>query len=233
MILSRTNLLAVKMTKTDKDIPALDTLHIRKDGGTIGTNGMAVVAISPVMPEMLKHSLLKDEPLESDTSISSDSVSEILKNIPKDTKFSGVTELCSVKKKNGRVKFGLHDGKRKKSIEAKQFNGSYVQYLDVFERAYNTSTIIKTATNLKRLITVLKCIDDICSDSSKECPVFLQFTEQGNIIIRAKNPKNGQHVISIMKAYDGIEGHFPEYSDFEKSLFKSKEVRKVRKVKRK
>ena len=51
MIVSRDQLLAVKLAGNDKKIPALSTLHITHDGDVISCNGRTVMLIEAVPEE--------------------------------------------------------------------------------------------------------------------------------------------------------------------------------------
>lgn len=230
MIFSKQNLSIVQITKTDKAITALDNLHLCSDGSTVATNGTAVVAVSPVEERMSKNSVLDSTKMEFPETITAESAKEILRYIPRDTKFGGVLEHVDYAK--GEFKF--HDGKRGKSIEARTYDREYVNYKAVFERAFKQPTEIKTAVNLKRLIAVLQCVDSVCSDSSGNTPVYLQFTKDADVIIRCENRKTKQRIIGIFKAYSGVESQWLALSAWEQTLCGVRRaVARINKVKRK
>lgn len=225
MIFSKSNLQVVKMTKVDNKIPVLDNVHFMSNGGTVGTNGVAVIAVSPVEKRFLDHVIFEKEkikPLNISYTISAESIREVLKVLPKDTKFSGVLELVNF---SGDA-IELHDGKRKKSIEVKQYAREYTEYKDVFKTAYKTIKdhgAVSTAINLDRLYSIIDCLKEICNDTAQNTILFIQFTNRGDIVFRTRN-KQGQQVVSMIKAYSGVEGSIPEFTNWEKDLFSVNEI---------
>jgi hypothetical protein len=208
------------MTKIDNKIPSLDNIHIRKDGSTIGTNGIAVIAVSPVNKKFSDHAVFdkdKIKGLDLSYTISAESIRDVLKVLPNDSKFGGVLELVNF---NGN-EVEIHDGKRKKSIEMKKYNREYIPYQDVFKEAYKTAKeqgMVQTAINLNRLLSVIESLKEICNDSTQNTILFIQFTKRGDIIFRTQN-KYGQRIVSIVKAYDNVEGSIPAFTDWENDLF--------------
>jgi hypothetical protein len=228
MKLSKGNLLAVELTKTDKAIPALDNVHITKDGGTVATNGLAVLCVSPVADDMREKVPLDERKMFSNETIASETAKEVLKNMPRDTKFRGVLEHCDY----ASGKFELTDGKRRRTLSAKTWPRDYVNYRDVLTNAHTKRDGKRCAVNLKRLMTILQTIDKICPDSSKNSAVFLEFTEDNNIFFRCTNPATQQKVLAYMKAYDTREMPWPELDEWERDLLGEKTSRKIKKEKR-
>lgn len=227
MKLSKGNLYAVEMTKEDKNIPALDNVHITKEGATIATNGLAVLAVSPVSDYMKKKVPGNDREMLTNETVSSETIKEIIKNIPRDTKFKGILEHCDYA--NGT--FDLADLKRKRSISAKTYPREYVNYKDVLVNARKKINKVKCAVNLKRMLSILNTIDKICPDTSKNSAVFLEFTEDNNIFFRCQNVATEQKVIAYMKAYDTSEMAWPELDNWERDLLGVKPLRKIKKMK--
>lgn len=221
MLISRYNLLIHRMTKQDKGIPMLDNVHFEGDGTSIATNGLAVVTVSPVQEKMREQVILEDKSDSSDITISSESVKEVLKSLPKDTKYSGILEHCIIENTgSGKAKFRLSDGKRKRSIEIKTYDNEYIGYNKVLQKSYqDNENNVKTAVNLSRLLSVLSTISECCPDTSYQTPVFMEYNSDGNIIFRATNQKNGQQIIAVMKSYHGSEGKIPKLSEWERKMF--------------
>ena len=227
MKLSKGNLRVVELTKIDKQIPVLDTIHITKEGGTVATNGMAIICVSPVTKEMKEKVPLKESKMFTDETISSETAKEVLKNIPSDKKFRGVLEHCDYS--SGKFKFT--DGKRGKTLSAKTWPRDYVDYKSVLQNANKKRDGKRCAVNLKRLLAVLETIDKICPDSSKNSAVFLEFTKDNNIFVRGANIKTDQRVLAFMKAYDFSETRWPELDEWERDLLGLKAPRKIKKEK--
>ena len=215
MILNKINLLIHELASIDKAIPVLNNVHITKDGSTIAANGKSIIAVSPV-PSTLKENVPLYETESDPVTISSESVKEILKNIPKDILFNGLLEHCD--QKNG--EFIISDGKRKKKIEAKTYQKNYINYKKVFRKASLSSRIHKIVLNRKRLIKLLQTMEKICPDSSGESAVYIEFSRDNDIILRSINHSTGQRCIALMTSYAGIEGKWMEADIWEKKLTK-------------
>lgn len=225
MKLSKGNLLAVELTRVDKSIPALDNVHITPSGATIGSNGMAVLAVGPVSDEMRDKVPLDEKEMLGAETVSAETIKEILKNMPRDTQFRGVLEHCDY----AHGKFELTDGKRRRSISAKTFPRDYVNYLGVMRNARERLDSKRCAVNLKRLLAVLTTLDKICPDSSKNSAVFMEFTSDNSIFIRARNVATDQRSVAYMKAYDTEEMPWPELDAWEAELLTGKKTRKIKK----
>ena len=227
MKISKGNLLVVELTRLDKQIPVIDHVHIRKDGCTVATNGMAVMCVSPVTEEMKEKIPLDEKKMFTDETVASETIKEILKNMPRDTKFKGVLEHCDYASGN----FELTDGKRRRNISAKTWHRDYINYRDVLKNAHKRRNGQRCVVNLKRLLTILQTINKICPDSSKNSAVFLEFTEDDNIFIRSTNNATDQKILAYMKAYDKKEISWPELDEWEKDLLGEKKSRKIKKEK--
>lgn len=237
MIISRKNLLIYKMTSQDKSIPILDNVFICKDGSSVASNGMSAILISPVDAAMLEHVIVEDSGGLDEVLVSTESIKEVLKNLPKDTKFAGVLEHCSVGiGRGGKCKFKVYDGKRTRAIDVKHHKKSYIDYRKTLKTVRDKKVSVSTAINLSRLNGLIAVINEICVDSSHDTPVYIDFTSDGDILIRCLDYKTKQRVIAVMKAYDGVEGNVPELSSWERDVLGNGGnggKRKISKVKRK
>jgi len=234
MIVSKDNLKIVKISKQDNKIPMLDNVYFTNEGATVASNGLAVVAVSPVNEQMKEHVVVDDKGLQEDIVISSESVKEMIKNLPKDTKYAGVLEHCVLENRdNKKAKFKYYDGRRGKSFDAKVYGNRYADFKEVFKLAYDDSKHgpnVRTAINLSRLLSMVTIFNEVCSDSSHNTAIFLEFTTDGNFIFRCTNHRTKQKIIGVMKAYQGLEGKIPELDTWEKDMFSIKKERKIDKV---
>lgn len=221
MIISRTNMEVVSVTKHDK-VPVLNNVHIQQDGTTIGSNGKVIMAVSPTK-DFIRKTLgeqLGNDPLdEKGLTIDSDIIKDVLKNTPRDLHFRGVLEHCNVKPyDNSSVEFSMTDGKRPKIIKGQRWNRDYINYKEVFHAAYTSKKSVKVVLNLRRIISLLDAIDKACPDRTGNAPVFLEFSDSNDIILRSMNFMNGQRVFAVMQSYKGAEGEYIEETDWERSL---------------
>lgn len=222
MIISKSSLQVLLVTKNDK-IPVLNNIHIREDGTTVGSNGKTILAVSPVGAEAratLKDRIGDDE-LSVPVTVAEETAKDVLKNIPKDTQFKGLLEHCNVKidpESERGVEFTMTDGKRPKVIKGKRWMRDYIQYEDVFARVAATRKEVKIVLNRRRLMSLLDAIDKACPDSTGNSPVFIEFSDQNDIVVRCINYTNGQKVMGVMQSYKGAEGQWIEETEWERSL---------------
>ena len=222
MILSKANLSIASMTKADKNIPALDTLHIQEDGTTVAANGSALVAVSPVNADIKSKVPLDESDMIGSATVYSDTVGEVLKNMPRDSMFGGVLEHCDFKNVGG--EFTLTDGKRTRKISGKIFPREYIDYKAIFERIHSEGKTVRAAVNLKRLRAMLDAIDGAVCDTSTDAAIFIEFTSENSILLRARNARTEQNILCVMSAYSGANAAWQDYNSWEKSLLEKKSV---------
>ena len=202
MIISKQSLNTVLVTAKDKQIPILDNIHIDKDGTVIGAAGNIVVAVSPVLKNIVDKLHLKSTPLKEGVTISSDTAKKILKNVPNDTTFGGLLEHLDVVSQGGpNVHFIMHDGKQEMNVSGTKYPGQYIKWEEIISRSIKGGTNKRIIINRARLKLLLETLEKVCPDTSGESPVYMEFTKDDDIIVKAKNLKNGQRCIGVMKTY--------------------------------
>jgi hypothetical protein len=221
LILSKSNLIIHEVTGIDKAIPVLNNVCIEEDGSTIAANGKVLIAVSPVN-EKIKQNVPIEENKSGKSVVSSETIKEVLKNIPRDILFKGLLEYCDYSKGT----FTSSDGKRKKKIEAKLYSRNYITYEQMFKKTCNKKSH-KIVLNRKRLINLLQVIDKVCPDSTNESAVYIEFTDDNNIILKSVNHNNGQRCLALMTSYKNIEGKWLEADTWEKNLSKKKTAKKL------
>lgn len=224
MIISKSNLKVADVAKIDSSIPALGNVHFLKDGSTVAANGRALITVSPVHKEV-KQAIPLTESVPKEQTISLGTVKEILKNMPKDVMFKGLLEHCDL----GIGTFTLHDGKRKKKVEAKVYDREYIDFRKMFYKAGEKRSKCRIVLNRKRLINLLQAIDAICTDNSGENPIYLDFTEDNNIILRGVNVVNGQRAIAVMTSYKHEEGKWLVEDVWEEKMLGKRKAKTRRK----
>lgn len=223
MIISKQNLLVVDVIKPDKNLPILDNVYIGKDGTTVAGNGKAFIAVSPVSGEVrtkLK-ALIKDTEVVEDIVVTSETVKEVIKNIPRDRQFAGALEHVDIQTGDGvgdGVKFYLHDGKRQRSIDGKVYPYEYAPFRKIFARARKNQVAVRYVLNAKRLLPLLNTLCNVINDPSDFSPLFVEFSTDGDVIFRGKNPITGQRAAGIVWAYKGNESQWLELDEWENSL---------------
>lgn len=216
VILSRSNLLAYHATS--KNSPVLNNLHVTEDGSTVAFDGAALLAVSPVLPERKEQLPLKDSGSTKDITVSTDTIKEVLKALPVDKKFDGSLEHCDL---SAEGVFTHTDGPRDHTIKAKVYPRQYIDYKGLLGAAKASPVMARVVLNRDRMAALLALIDKICPDGTGEAPVFLEFTENNDIFMRAINPLNRQRVIAYMTSYKGEEGQWLEEDAWEQHMTKS------------
>ena len=228
MIISKANLEAVHTTKVDKNIPAIDNVHVAEDGSTIGIGGKMMLAVSPVKKEVkLKLNNVLQEKGKGGISIGSETVKAVIKSLPADRQFSGLLEHCNVERSKDddtQVKITMTDGKRQKSIVGRLYTREFLPYKKLMRDAMTASSMgnegksLRLVLNLKRLLLLLQTIEKVAPDTSGDNPIWIEFTDKDYIVLRGLNMVTGQRVVGVMSPYEGTEGKWLELDEWEKSF---------------
>jgi hypothetical protein len=219
MYLNKKNLLGVGLVKADADIPGLDNIHVREDGSTVASNGVTCLLVSPVRNKVkqLLRSILRRKDC-GEVTLTSDTVKDIIKNLPVDKKFGGMTEHCCLEDNgNGNIEIHVTDGVRGGSIRGKVYRRPYIDY-GVFLQSLRRKSGIRVVLNLPRFLMLLGVMDKIIKTSDEDNAVFIEFTDKGSVIIRGLDSMTGQRVVAIMNQYDYKEQQWLKENDWEKSL---------------
>jgi hypothetical protein len=219
MIINKANLLVVKLTAVDKQIPVLDCVKIEENGSSIGGNGKSFVVVSPVKEEVKQKlkSIFNDEKSTSVT-ITSETAKEVLKNMPNDIRFQGMLEHSEILSDGKKVKFKLHDGARERDINGKVNPMSYPDYKAMYKRCLSNRKSIQLIVNAKRLLPLIDTLMKISDDTGDFSRLYIEFTEEKDIILRMQNQKTGQRAIGLMWCYKGNEAKWLETDQWEEEL---------------
>jgi len=220
MIISKSNLLVVNLTKVDKQIPVLDCVRIEDNGSSIGGNGKSFIAVSPVPYDTkLKLKNIFNDEKSNGVTVTSDTAKEVLKNIPNDTRFQGMLEHSEVISKDDKtVRFELHDGARKRSIDGKVNPMSYPDYRKMYNRCLNNKKSIQLVVNAKRLLPLIDTLMKISEDTGDFSKLYIEFTEEKDIILRMQNQETGPRAIGLMWCYKGNDNVWLENNKWEEEL---------------
>lgn len=209
----------VQATRADKMIPILNNVRVEPDGTTIGSNGKAIIAVSPVSGA-IKKQLPLSETANGPLTLPAPFVHDILKQIPKDTRFKGLLEHCDIHEidKAGTVSVKIRDGRGPKSLDGKKYPRDYTKYKEVFERVAGTKQSVKVVLNRKRFLDTLDTLAKVAPHGGDFAPLWLEFTEENDVVLRTYNPATGQRVLAVMSSLKGGESQWLEESDWEKEL---------------
>ncbi len=226
MILSKSSLKVSDISAVDKDIPVLNNVHITSDGSLIAANSKSVIAVSPVSKDVKTKVPINESNHHKRATISTETIKEVIKNIPRDTLFQGLLEYCDFNDGS----FELTDGKRKKKIEGNVYQRDFIKFRGIYKEVDSEKRKHRIVLNRKRLIKLLQVIDAICPDTSGESAVYIDFTDNNSMVLRAVNHKTRQRCIGIMHSYKGIEGNWLNPDLWEKKLCQKKKAIKKKSV---
>ena len=98
----------------------------------------------------------------------------------------------------------MTDGKRTRKISGKIFPREYIDYKAIFERIHSEGKDrARGRVNLKRLRAMLDAIDGAVCDTSTDAAIFIEFTSENSILLRARNARTEQNILCVMSAYSG------------------------------
>ncbi len=210
MIISRSSLQAVLCT--NKTPPILDNVHFQTDGTAVAFDGKMLGVVSPVRTEIKEQIPIVETPGVAAT-MSSETIREVLKNMPVDKKFHGLLEHTDLTPEGT---FKLTDGKRQRSLAGKPYSREYIDYRAVIRQI--GKPVVRVVLNRHRLKAMLDFLDKACPDGANESPAYLEFSESNDVTIRTVNPMNGQRALGYMASYKNEEGKWLEPDEWEQSL---------------
>lgn len=213
-----------RLPRPDADIPSMNNIHILEDGTSIGTNGMSCLFVSPVKKAVRK--LLRELIPEKDcgsVTLPINFVKDILKALPPDKKYNGMTEHGSMEEaEHGDVYIHTTDGTNESRMHGRTYRRPFRLHIP-FLKSIRKRNGARAIVNLTRLLILLQSIDAIIKTSDDEVPVFIEFTDKGSLIIRGLDPVTGQRVMGIMNQYDYDEQHWLEENKWERDLVPKKQ----------
>lgn len=227
MIVSKSSLHAVDCTVIDNDIRSLDNVHIEEDGTVVASNRESVLIVSPIRQEIREKLILKEGDSSSVT-LSSETIKDIIKFIGIDKKYKGLLEHCDIVESEDGATITCYDGKRSKAIQAKVFPKEYYPYVELVKRVYKKALTVQIKLNRIRFVNLLNTMNKICDEKSDFAPLYLEFSEDGDMILRAESAKTGQRVFAVSRGLTNKNWLEPE--NWEKALTGSKPEKKFNPV---
>jgi len=217
MIVSKNALQVVNLTTADKSVPVLDTVRVESDGTVVASNRETTVCVSPVQPRVAEKLPLKSLS-DVATTMTSDTARETIKLIGVDRKFGGLLEHVDISLDEGNIQVSMYDGKRTKAVQAKPYPKDYFDYQDLFQRVYDKPIKARVLLNRKRLKLLLDTIEKICMDGSDFAVLFAEFSEDGDMVVKAINRRTGQKVVGIVRGVKDADTLWIEADDWERRL---------------
>jgi hypothetical protein len=222
MIFSKASLQVIGISKKDLNVPMLDCIRLEKNGTVVGVAKNVIVAV-----EGLSEKIVHNVPLSSEggsgCTISAETIKHILSSI-KDVAFGGILEYVNVKVEGNKVAFEYRDGKRSSAVTASSYPGKWVKWKEMFKSAFMKKQEVKVILNRSRLKMLLDLLDKTAPDNGGESAVYLEFTTDNNLVLRAKNYVTGQWTYAVMTSYKMGLDIWPQETEFERDIKKSGKV---------
>jgi len=230
MILSKGNLSIVDLCKESKQIPALNNIHIQRDGTTIAASNDIIVVVSPVDEAIRRSTVLEETIVSGDHTIPSDAIKNVLRNIPSDKLFKGLLEYVDFAIIDNMCIFKGKDGKKEvNKTKVKPYTHGYIKYKEILKRVLGLNRkSTKVILNLRRLNSLLEIIIKVCPDSNGDNPVFIEFTDNNDIIVRAVNQTNGQKIFGIMTSFKSSDDKWLNSDTWEKQFMSNRIKQKIK-----
>ena len=219
MIVSKASLQLSALAKKDTTVPQLENIKVESDGTVVAANRNTVIAMSPV-PDEAKRNLPTRESEPCEGMIPRDLAQRAMTAIGRDRMFGGRLEFADVSKERGDIKFKVVDEKNKTAtLEDEEPRGEWVPWRQIITE--HGKTIGTFILNRSRLHILLDILDRAAPDSGGETPVYLEFTEDNYLVIRARNYITGQDVFGVMMSYKGAQ---LEQSEWEEGIRAGKTI---------
>lgn len=232
-ILSKSNLSIVDVAKHAKDIPALANLHVTCDGTTVAANGKTVLVVGPVSAQARKAWPVEEQPLPVDVTIPMGTVREVMRGMPKDTQFHGLLEHCDLRAGTDEesVRFVSVDTEgRERGVKGRRYGRGYVRWREIVQRRLDEADDgQRVILNLSRFASLLRAVEKAVDDSSGTSVAYVQFSREGDVAVRAVNPRNGQRVVGVLMAeYKQTAAAWLPEGEWEQGLRRKTPKRRVR-----
>lgn len=213
MIYTKSSLQVVNIVEPDKEIPAFNTITFLQNGGIVAGNRKVFFYVSPLSPSVQSGVPLECGELDKDVTFWADSVKNLLRIIPRDTKFKGLLETCDISlHKNGKYYATINDGINTNKIELREsfdhlegWHEVFMKFTDVnidMNELYDYNGIFWVSMNRKRFKHMLDILDKVLGYDGNYSPVHLHFTSDYDVMIRCKNELNEQRVCIISTAQE-------------------------------
>jgi hypothetical protein len=209
MILSKSALQIVVLCKKEAAIPILDNVRIEIDGTVISSARNIILAVSPVSVD----TPFKSEGEGVECTLTSDTIKKVVSAIGVDTVFGGKLEFTNITKENDTITFEVRDGKRISHVAGRTYDGPWVRWKEIVDKALNKEVVGRVVLNRARMKLLLDALEKAAPDKDGESPIYMEFTKD-DVIFRAFNYKNGQQVLGVVGMY-GSPGKWPERTKWE------------------
>jgi hypothetical protein len=209
----------------------LNAVHFAENGATVASDGFVMMAVGPVDEEHVSFPDVGEQaaPSAGGVSVDLDIVNQAFKNLPKKGKRASL-QNTAMTRCAAKVEFTTTDLKKEQRVAGKFVQGVFPAWTDILRRAQSACGVGRVCLRRRQLITLLEAMDNAAGDSGDKGPVFIEFGGEGDtVMLRTQNHATGQHVIGVVQPL-GVDGHWIEQDDWERSIFQDDTEREARNV---
>lgn len=230
MIFSKANLVAVALSAKESLRKSLSGLFLSRDGSTVATNGVSLMAVGPVPEEdsvrFPDRACEQIDPGRGGLLIEADLIQKVLKQIP-----AKGLPYVALSRAADDTRVGLT------SVEA---NGDALTFTgkprpEAFPKWENAVRGVKDDANVqlcisgKELIETLTAVKTAMEDKGGISPLYLEINPEVGIIIRAQCWRTKQPIVAVVAVARSQE--WLQHTDWERKVFrKPVKLRKRRRL---
>jgi hypothetical protein len=204
MLLSKVNLAVADVASRDKTDATLSRVHLEPDGSTVASDGRAILAVAPVVPERAAlFPRVEDEEAEPGprgVGASLETVRDAAKAIPKDKNHPSLQYVQVTKRDARELELMATDGVRKRKVSGLPMRGGFLPWRRMLREAREGETAVGVCVDRVALIKLLRAMPP---DPGNRNPVFLEMRGNGRAIVaRCVSVTTGQRVIGMVRPLD-------------------------------
>ena len=204
MLLSKVNLAVAGVASTDKTDPVLNRVHLEADGTSVASNGRAIMAVAPVVPERAAQFPRVEDaeagPGPGGVGLSLSTVADAGRAVPKADKHPSLGYVQMTKLDAREIELMATDGVRKRKVSGMPMRGGFLPWRQMLRDAREGEAAVRVCVDRLSLMRLLKAMPP---DPGNRNPVFLEMRGDGRAIVaRCVSVGTGQRVIGMVSPLD-------------------------------
>ena len=205
MLLSKANLVTVKVAGTDKRDQVLHQMRVEPDGSTVASDGQAMLVVEPVSerPEAMPDFDDETDVGDGGAGFSPAVVNDALRNIPKGALGLelGFVAVTGLDEEDGKVELTATDLNKNLKVEGPLARRRFPEWEGVLRRAKRACSH-KVCVDRRALIRLLQAMESACPNPDHS--VFIEFGEEetDGFLLRSVGVETGQHAVGYMVPLD-------------------------------
>ncbi len=226
MFLDKKSLAAARVTAAEDGRYILSCVHAEPDGTTVGTNGRAIVAVSP--PDAKREDFPDVGPMpkapKDGLNLSPQIVKDLRRALPKGRAVSArpiLGNAALVKAPKGHVAFATTDLSSSQRIEGAVPEGRFPDWQSMIAPIYSEANRVSVFLNPNVLGAALRAMSDVIGNATETRTVEIRFSTQPvrPVLLRGRGT-GGRNIVAVVAPVgvrDGDSGK-RDVSDWEKKI---------------